>query len=165
MDGNCQGLREFNRRTFKSYFLKARCTSTSPGAAISDQLLTLQTATGNSARALAEGELFSTCTIDAVVFGLAPKAVGWGHYQKHKSRDVYFFLGNFYNMALIKEPSDPAHFMYLENFSVEKARFSVIWIPMFLTACSVLAFGWALHNYLVKSPSSLKVLKLTLDST
>lgn len=151
--------------TFKRYFLKVRCTSTSPSAAIFDQLLTLQTATGNSARALTEGELFSTCTIDAVVPELAPKAIGWSHYQNHKSQDVYFFPGNFHDMALTKGPSDPAHFMYLDNFSVDKARFSVIWIPMLLTACSVLAFGWVLHYHLANSPSSLKVLKLTLDST
>jgi hypothetical protein len=53
----------------------------------------------------------------------------------------------------------------LDNFSVEKARLTVIWIPMLLTACSVLAFGWVLHFHLVKSPSSLIILKLTLDST
>ncbi|KAK3941808.1 MFS general substrate transporter [Diplogelasinospora grovesii] len=34
----------------------------------------------------------------------------------------------------------------LDAFDVEKARLRVIWIPMLLTTCSVVAFGWALDR-------------------
>jgi uncharacterized membrane protein YwzB len=40
----------------------------------------------------------------------------------------------------------------LDNFPVEKARLCVIWIPMLLTACSVLAFGWVLQYHQVGLP-------------
>ena len=33
----------------------------------------------------------------------------------------------------------------LDNFPVEKARLCVIWIPLLVTSCSVIAFGWVLH--------------------
>lgn len=33
----------------------------------------------------------------------------------------------------------------LDTFPVEKARLSVVWIPMLMTICSVVAFGWVLH--------------------
>lgn len=33
----------------------------------------------------------------------------------------------------------------LDNFPVEKARLRVIWLPMALTICSVIAFGWVLE--------------------
>lgn len=33
----------------------------------------------------------------------------------------------------------------LDTFPVEKARLSVVWIPMLMTTCSVVAFGWVLH--------------------
>ncbi|KAJ6000279.1 chloramphenicol resistance protein [Penicillium waksmanii] len=36
----------------------------------------------------------------------------------------------------------------LDTFPVERARLCVIWVPMFLTVCSVIAFGWTLHNHL-----------------
>ena len=39
----------------------------------------------------------------------------------------------------------------LDNFPIEKARLSVIWIPMFVTACAVVAFGWALNFHKVLS--------------
>ena len=39
----------------------------------------------------------------------------------------------------------------LDNFSVEKARLGVVWTPMLVTTCSVVAFGWVLHNHLVGS--------------
>jgi MFS family permease len=38
----------------------------------------------------------------------------------------------------------------LDNFPVEKARLGVIWIPMLLTAASVLTFGWVLHFHKVR---------------
>ncbi len=37
----------------------------------------------------------------------------------------------------------------LDNFSVEKARLSVIWTPMLVTTFSVVAFGWVLHYHQV----------------
>jgi predicted MFS family arabinose efflux permease len=33
----------------------------------------------------------------------------------------------------------------LDNFPVEKARLSVVWIPMIMTICSIIAFGWVLE--------------------
>ncbi|KAL8814981.1 MAG: hypothetical protein Q9223_005842 [Gallowayella weberi] len=33
----------------------------------------------------------------------------------------------------------------LANFPIEKARLGIIWTPMLITSCSVLAFGWVLH--------------------
>ncbi|KAI0814580.1 chloramphenicol resistance protein [Xylaria sp. FL0064] len=35
----------------------------------------------------------------------------------------------------------------LDNFPIEKARLSVIWIPMMLTVASVVSFGWVLHYH------------------
>lgn len=37
----------------------------------------------------------------------------------------------------------------LDTFPVEKARLSVIWIPMLVTTCSVVAFGWVLDYHQV----------------
>lgn len=37
----------------------------------------------------------------------------------------------------------------LDNFVIEKARLVVVWVPMLLTACSVVAFGWFLHYHQV----------------
>ena len=37
----------------------------------------------------------------------------------------------------------------LDNFSVEKARLGIVWTPMLLTTCSVVAFGWVLHCHQV----------------
>lgn len=37
----------------------------------------------------------------------------------------------------------------LDNFPIEKARLSVVWIPMLVTTCSVMAFGWVLHYHQV----------------
>lgn len=34
----------------------------------------------------------------------------------------------------------------LEGFSIETARLSVIWTPLVMTTCSVVAFGWVLHH-------------------
>lgn len=33
----------------------------------------------------------------------------------------------------------------LDNFPVERARLCTIWIPLMMTVCSVIAFGWTLH--------------------
>jgi predicted MFS family arabinose efflux permease len=77
-------------------------------------------------------------------------------------------LNNAYRNARTAKglPTDKAVGDDLDNFPVENARLSVIWIPMLLTACSVLVFGWVLHYHLVKTPSaSPEVLKLILDST
>ena len=40
----------------------------------------------------------------------------------------------------------------LDSFPIEKARLRVIWIPMLVTACSVIAFGWVLHYRQVSLP-------------
>ncbi|OAP58193.1 hypothetical protein AYL99_07283 [Fonsecaea erecta] len=48
----------------------------------------------------------------------------------------------------------------LDNFAIEKARLSVIWIPMLVTICSVLAFGWVLDYHQVSiwhMPSALSL--------
>lgn len=37
----------------------------------------------------------------------------------------------------------------LDNFPIEKARLSVIWIPLAITTASVVAYGWTLHMKLV----------------
>ena len=42
-------------------------------------------------------------------------------------------------------PTDKATGDDLDSFAVEKARLSIIWTPMFVTTCSVVAFGWVLH--------------------
>lgn len=42
----------------------------------------------------------------------------------------------------------------LDNFPIEKARLGVIWIPMALTTCSVIAFGWVLHMETVSEVQS-----------
>lgn len=41
----------------------------------------------------------------------------------------------------------------LDNFPVEKARLGIIWIPMLVTTCSVVAFGWVLNYHQVCRPS------------
>ncbi|KAL9127271.1 MAG: hypothetical protein Q9175_007772 [Cornicularia normoerica] len=54
----------------------------------------------------------------------------------------------------------------LDNFSVEKARLGVVWIPMLVTTCSVVAFGWVLHYHLVGiSHTTSTAHKLTQPST
>ncbi|KAL8860442.1 MAG: hypothetical protein Q9178_003101 [Gyalolechia marmorata] len=37
----------------------------------------------------------------------------------------------------------------LDNFPIERARLRVVWVPMLLTACSVMAFGWIYNTLLV----------------
>ena len=37
----------------------------------------------------------------------------------------------------------------LDSFPIEKARLGIIWIPILLTTCSVVAFGWVLDTRLV----------------
>ena len=54
----------------------------------------------------------------------------------------------------------------LDNFPVEKARLSVIWIPMLVTSCSTVAFGWVLHYHQVGFQlTSLSFRNLTQPST
>lgn len=38
----------------------------------------------------------------------------------------------------------------LDNFTIEKARLGIIWTPMLVTTCSVVAFGWVLHYHQVR---------------
>ncbi|KAI0835351.1 multidrug resistance protein [Hypoxylon sp. FL0890] len=35
----------------------------------------------------------------------------------------------------------------LDYFPIEKARLSVIWAPLIITTCSIVAFGWVLHYH------------------
>jgi MFS family permease len=37
----------------------------------------------------------------------------------------------------------------LDHFSIEKARLCIIWVPMLITTCSVIVFGWVLHYHKV----------------
>ena len=34
----------------------------------------------------------------------------------------------------------------LDSFSIERARLRIVWLPMFMTACSVMAFGWVVDR-------------------
>ena len=63
-------------------------------------------------------------------------------------------LNNAYRNARAKQglSTDMAAGDDLDNFSVEKARLGVIWTPMLVTTCSVVAFGWVLHYHLVGIP-------------
>ena len=50
-------------------------------------------------------------------------------------------------------PTDKATGDDLDNFAIEKARLGIIWTPMFVTSCSVVAFGWVLHYRQVQHSS------------
>ena len=52
----------------------------------------------------------------------------------------------------------------LDNFPVEKARLKVVWVPMLVTAASILAFGWVLHYHKVGIISYIQRLGLTFFS-
>lgn len=43
----------------------------------------------------------------------------------------------------------------LDEFPVERARLCTIWIPMLLTVCSVISFGWVLHFEKVSTRSEV----------
>lgn len=43
----------------------------------------------------------------------------------------------------------------LDDFPIEKARLIVIWIPMLVTTCAVVAFGWTLHYHRVSDPGMI----------
>ena len=66
-----------------------------------------------------------------------------------------FFSGPLLNKAYRKArteqglSTDMAAGDDLDNFSVEKARLGVVWAPMLMTTCSVVAFGWVLHYHQV----------------
>ena len=63
-------------------------------------------------------------------------------------------------------PTDKAVGDDLDNFPVEKARLGVVWTPMLVTTCSVVAFGWVLHYHQVGiSHTSSTAHKLTQPST
>lgn len=68
----------------------------------------MQCATGQGARALAEGEFHSASAINALVPRFVPKAAGWGEYHNGESQ-VYFFIGDFHDMDLSAAP-EPVHF-------------------------------------------------------
>lgn len=40
----------------------------------------------------------------------------------------------------------------LDNFPIERARLHIVWVPMLVTACSVMAFGWVLDRCQVGFP-------------
>ena len=58
---------------------------------------------------MVEGEYYSTRDIEALIPGLAPKAVGWGQYFNGE-KEVYFYLGEFRDLDF-SSPPDPAHFI------------------------------------------------------
>ncbi|KAI1414615.1 multidrug resistance protein [Hypoxylon sp. FL1857] len=64
-----------------------------------------------------------------------------------------FFSGSLldkaYRRARIRRglPTDKAVGDDLDNFPIEKARLSVIWVPMIITTCSIVSFGWTLHYH------------------
>lgn len=64
-------------------------------------------------------------------------------------------LNRAYRNARIKQglSTDKAGADDLDDFSIEKARLGIIWTPMLLTACLVVAFGWVLHYHQVSIPT------------
>lgn len=56
-------------------------------------------------------------------------------------------LNNAYRSARTARglPTDKAIGDDLDDFHIEKARLHVMWFPMAMTICSVVAFGWVLH--------------------
>ena len=105
MDEDWKNLGHFARWPFKKLLLKGLFRFSNACWWETD---TAQCATGQSARALVEGEYHSASAIGAVVPGLVPKPAGWGEYKDGVSR-VYFFLGDFRDMDLTFGP-EPAHF-------------------------------------------------------
>lgn len=69
----------------------------------------LKCATGQSARAIAEGEYYSALNINSVVPGFGPKAIGWGKYD-NQGTTTYFFLSTFHDMDF-SLPPEPAEIM------------------------------------------------------
>lgn len=69
----------------------------------------LKCATGQGARALAEGEFHSANNINSVVPGFVPKAIGWGQYD-NEGATTYFFLGVFHDMDF-STPPEPEEIM------------------------------------------------------
>lgn len=63
----------------------------------------LKCATGQSARALAEGEYHSATNVNGAVPGFGPKAIGWGGYDD-QGTTTYFFLGVFHDMDFSSPP-------------------------------------------------------------
>lgn len=76
-------------------------------------------------------------------------------------------LNKAYRNARTKQglPTNKAVGDDLDNFSVEKARLSVIWTPMLVTTCSVVAFGWVLHYHQVSISHTSSMARLTQPST
>lgn len=60
-------------------------------------------------------------------------------------------LDNAYRSARTKRglSTDKAVGDDLDSFPIEKARLGVVWIPMLVTTCSVVGFGWVLHYHQV----------------
>lgn len=76
-------------------------------------------------------------------------------------------LDNAYRNARTKRglSTDKAVGDDLDNFPIEKARLGVVWIPMLVTTCSVVAFGWVLHYHQVgtshTSSTACKLIQLS----
>ncbi|KAI1873984.1 uncharacterized protein JN550_003253 [Neoarthrinium moseri] len=68
----------------------------------------LKCVSGESAKALVEGEYQSAYDINQVMSDLVPKPIGWGKYRSGDTQ-VYFFLGDFHDMDFSSAP-EPAQF-------------------------------------------------------
>lgn len=76
-------------------------------------------------------------------------------------------LDNAYRKARTKRglSTDRAVGDDLDDFPIEKARLDIIWMPMVVTTCLVVAFGWVLHYHQVDhSDQYSQARKLTLVS-
>ncbi|KAI8630208.1 Fructosamine kinase-domain-containing protein [Xylariaceae sp. FL1651] len=69
----------------------------------------LKCSTGDSSRALAEGEYHSAAAMNRVIAGFVPKPIGWGKYE-NEGEEVHFFLGVFHDMDFSTAP-EPADFV------------------------------------------------------
>ncbi|KAI5918578.1 Fructosamine kinase-domain-containing protein [Camillea tinctor] len=69
----------------------------------------LKCATGQTARALTEGEYHSASAINSLVTGLVPNPTAWGEYTNDDTQ-VYFFISDFHDMDFSISP-DPVKFM------------------------------------------------------
>ena len=65
-------------------------------------------------------------------------------------------LNNAYRNARTKRglSTDKAVGDDLDNFAIERARLGLIWTTMFVTTCSIVAFGWVVHYHKVRHSST-----------
>lgn len=82
-----------------------------------------------------------------------------------------FFTGRLLNKAYSAArakrglSTDKARGDDLDDFPIEKARLGIVWVPMLVTACSVVAFGWVLHYHQVCKATKTLSLQLMSSST